>query len=203
MGDITLPEVRQACLDRARLTLGGLDLLINNAGVGALGQFAEASPSRLRQIMEVNFFALAELTRVALPLLQAGKKPLVVNVGSILGHRALPRSSEYCASKFAVRGLTEALRVELAPLGIDVLLVSPATTETEFSDNLLERRGQPAFRAARGTAAAVVAQRTVRAMRRGQHELFPDLRSRLIHCGNRLAPRLMEWWIMRSNRGGK
>ncbi|MGE0610577.1 MAG: SDR family NAD(P)-dependent oxidoreductase [Pirellulales bacterium] len=200
VGDITLPDVRQASLDCAQESLGGLDILVNNAGVGALGPFAEAGEERLRRIMEVNFFTLAEMTRAAIPLLKAGNRPMVVQIGSILGHRALPRSSEYCASKFAVRGLAESLRAELAPLGIDVLLVSPATTETEFTENLLERRGPPAFRAARGTPAAVVARRTAAAIRRGRHELFPDLRSRFIHCANRLLPGLMEWWIMRGER---
>ena len=70
---------------------GVLDLVINNAGIGALGRFAESTPDRLRQIMEVNFFAAAELVREALPLLRAGRKPIVVNVGSILGHRGIPR----------------------------------------------------------------------------------------------------------------
>ena len=64
-------------------------------------------PQRLRQIMEVNFFAPAELTRHALPLLRCGERPIVVNIGSILGHCAVPGKSEYCASKFALHGWSE------------------------------------------------------------------------------------------------
>ena len=92
---------------------GGLDLLVNNAGIGAQGRFAEADPARLRQIMEVNFFAPAEMTRAALPLLKQGRRPMIVNIGSILGHRGIPGTSEYCASKFAVQGFSESLRAEL------------------------------------------------------------------------------------------
>jgi short-subunit dehydrogenase len=84
--------------------------------------------------MEVNFFAPAEFIREALPLLQHGKQPIVMNVSSVLGHRAVPEKSEYCASKFALHGLSDALRAEFVKRGIDVLLVSPSTTASEFFD---------------------------------------------------------------------
>ena len=89
--------------------------------------------------MEVNFFALVEMTRLALPLLKQGVNPIVVNVSSILGHRGVPHSSEYSASKFAVQGFSESIRAEFARLGIDVLVVSPGTTETEFFDRVIEQ----------------------------------------------------------------
>ena len=105
---------------------------MNNAGIGALGRFAESSPERLRQIMELNFFAAAETDSTGLAAAQAGATPIVVNVGSILGHRGIPRSSEYCASKFALRGLSESLRAELAPLGIDLLVGQPGHDQDRF-----------------------------------------------------------------------
>src|SRR5262245_37127855 len=92
-GDVTDPTVRLRALDAARDELGGLDILVNNAGVGAHGRFADADPGRLRPIMNVNFFAAAELTREALPLLKAGTHPIVVNIGSILGYRGAPHKS--------------------------------------------------------------------------------------------------------------
>ncbi len=143
-GDITDPPTRHQLIQLAQQRWGGLDILINNAGLGAVGPFADAQPDRLRRIMEVNFFAPAELTRLALPLLKRGQAPLLVNVGSVLGHVAAPKKSEYCASKFALRGLTDALRAELAQQGIDVLLVSPNTTRSEFFDSLLEQQGEVA-----------------------------------------------------------
>ena len=73
---------------------------------------------------------------------EAGVKPIVVNVSSILGHRGVPYSSEYCASKFAVQGFSEAIRAEFTQLGIDVLVVSPGTTETEFFDRVIEQHGE-------------------------------------------------------------
>ncbi len=119
-------------VDTAAERFGGLDLLVNNAGQRRDGQFLDASSERLRQIMEINFFAPAELIRAALPQLAAGNRPMIVNVDSVLAHRAVPGSSEYCASKFALRGLSDSLRAELAPRGIDILSVSPARTDTEF-----------------------------------------------------------------------
>jgi len=197
VGDVTDPAARLQCLLRAEVRFGGLDALVNNAGIGAIGPFAEAAPERLRRVFEVNFFALAEMTREALPLLAAGRKPIVVNVGSVLGHLAMPRSSEYCASKFAVRGLSQALRMELRPRGIDVLLVSPATTESDFLDHLIEERGAAAWRSSRATPAEVVAQRTVAAMRRGGRELFPDFNSRIAQWAARLMPGLVERVVSR------
>ncbi len=102
--DITLAGTRQAAIEAALDRFGGLDIVINNAGVSALGHFADADEARNRRIMEVNYFAPAELIRSALPHLAKGDDPLVVNIGSVLGHRGVPHMSEYCASKFALRG---------------------------------------------------------------------------------------------------
>ena len=107
-GDITAPSTRQRLIETAQEHWGAIDLLVNNAGIGAMGPFAEASPDRLELLMKVNFIAPAELSRLAYPLLVKGEQPALMNIGSILGHRAVPWKSEYCASKFAIRGLTAA-----------------------------------------------------------------------------------------------
>ena len=139
VGDVTDPAARRRALDAARDELGGLDILINNAGVAAHGRFAEADPGRLRPIMEVNFFAPVEFIREALPLLREGQQPIVVNIGSILGERGCPHKSEYSASKFALHGFSEAVRPELARLGIDVLVVAAGPTESEHFDHAARR----------------------------------------------------------------
>jgi short-subunit dehydrogenase len=196
-GDITDPVVRQACIERATQALGGLDLLVNNAGIGAIGPFVDASAGRLRQIFEVNFFALVELTRLAMPLLKQGRQPMVVNISSILGHRGVPLTSEYCASKFAVQGFSESLRAELVPHGIDVLVVSPGTTESEFFSHLVEEHARPSWRARKPATSAQVARAAVRGMRRGAHEVFPGMLARLVYWGSRLSPRMMDWIVAR------
>ncbi len=192
VGDVTDPDVRQKTIDTARERFGGLDILVNNAGVGALGPFEGASVSRVRQVMEVNFFALVEMTRLALPLLKQGVRPMIVNVSSIVGRRAVPNRSEYSASKFAVTGFSEALRAELAHQGIDVLVVCPGTTETEFFDKELERTKDANWPQHKPADVNAVAREMVSAMRAGRHEIIPYGWGRLL-CGmNRLAPRWMD-----------
>src|SRR5437660_1993856 len=134
--DVTVSADRQRMVDAAQQHFGGLDILVNNAGIGATGHFADVSPDRMRRIFEVNFFGLTETTRAFLPLLKAGQKPAIVNISSIAGKRGIPARSEYSASKFAVQGFSEALRAELAKDGVDVLVVCPGLTQTNFSHNM-------------------------------------------------------------------
>jgi short-subunit dehydrogenase len=173
IGDITDAGLRQKLVDTAQRELGGLDLLVNNAGIGASGPFAAASGERMRKVMEVNFFAPVELTRIAVPLLRQGKQPLVCNIGSVLGHVAIPDASEYCASKFALRGFTESLRAELAAEGIDVLLVSPSTTDTEFFDQAIDNTAGKSVIANRAKMTPdAVAKQALRAIRSGKREVI-------------------------------
>lgn len=196
-GDIVDGEVRQRLLDTARNQLGGLDLLINNAGVGAIGPFAEAAEARLRRVMEVNFFAPAELIRSAVPLLREGNRPMIVNVSSVLGHRGIPKKSEYCASKFALHGLSDSIRAELSSCGIDVLLVSPATTATEFFDNVLEKNADLPWLALGAMSPESVARKAVKAMRRGRQEIILTPGGKLLVWCDRLCPPLVNRLVAR------
>jgi short-subunit dehydrogenase len=202
-GDVTEAAYRAALVKRAADRWGGLDVLVNNAGVSAHGPFTASDEVTLRRVMEVNFFAAAELTRLALLWLAQGRDPAIVNVGSIIGHRGLPFNSEYAASKFALRGWSESIRSELAPLGIDVLVVSPGTTDTEFFEHLITRRGGMPWTPSRSVAAAAVAEQTLRALERGRREIFPNWHGRALVLGNRLAPGLVDRIMARlARRGG-
>jgi short-subunit dehydrogenase len=192
VGDITDPTIRQNAIDAARADLGGLDILVNNAGVAAHGRFAEADPDRLRPIMELNFFAPVELIRVAIPLLSAGRQPIVVNIGSILGRRGAPHKSEYSASKFALHGFSEAVRPELARLGIDVLVVAAGPTETEHFDTLLEDQGELPWGNPRRQTAADVARAIARAIEQGRAEVITGWRGWWLVKINRFCPRLID-----------
>lgn len=191
-GDLTDPEVRKRLIEAARERFGGLDVLVNNAGVGAMGKFEHADPERIRDVMELNFFALVDMTRLALPLLLHGTTPMIVNISSILGLRGTPYSSGYSASKFAVQGFSESLRAELAAHKIDVLVVSPGTTETEFFDSVLEKKGEPAWPSHTPVTAEHVAEATVRAMEKGKHAIIPYFWGKVLVWLNRLSPRLMD-----------
>src|SRR5207248_7437954 len=126
---------------------------INSAGVRRTGHFVEATQEHLRQIMEVNFFGLTETTRAFLPVLRHGRQPAIVNISSIAGKRGIPARSAYSASKFAVQGFSEALRAELGKDGIDVLLVCPGLTQTNFSHNMLEQKARMPMDHMRGMSA--------------------------------------------------
>jgi short-subunit dehydrogenase len=197
VGDVTSADDRQRAIDACRERFGGLDALLNNAGSGAIGPFAQADSERLRRVLEVNFFAPAEFIRQALPLLQQGKRPIIVNISSVLGHRAVPQKSEYCASKFALHGFSDSLRAELAPDKIDVLLVSPSTTQTEFSDKVAGDTKKPHGRFG-AKSPAYVARATIRAMQAGRHEVILSTGGRLLVWLDRLCPpladRLVAWW---------
>ncbi len=191
-GDITNAQVRQNLIDTAQAKLGGLDILVNNAGIGAIGPFADADEQRLRQIMEVNFFAPLELMRLALPLLGQGNQPIIVNIGSVLGHCAVPGKSEYVASKFALHGFTDAVRMELAGQGIDVLLVSPSTTDSEFFDRALDNPTAEKPGPLKMSPQAV-ARRIVRTIRRGRREIILSTSGRMLVWADRIAPGLVSW----------
>lgn len=200
-GDVTNPADRKAALQCLLETWGGLDVLVNNAGSGAIGRFASAEPSRLRRVMEVNFFAPAEFTREALPMLRQGRTPLIVNVGSVLGHRAVPGKSEYCASKFALHGFSDALRAEVARDGIRVLLISPSTTASEFFDAAEQvggkPDGKPPSRFFGAMTPETVARIAVRAMERDRHEVILSLGGKLLVWLDRLCPTFADWLIGR------
>jgi short-subunit dehydrogenase len=196
VGDVRSNQDRRTALEMANREFGGLDCLVNNAGIGALGRFEIADESRLRLMMEVNFFAPAEFIREALPLLKAGHQPIIVNIGSVLGHRAMPEKSEYCASKFALHGFSDALRAELATQGIDVLLVSPSSTATEFFD---AAPGQSTKAHGRfgAMSAETVARYAVAAIAAGRHEIILSVGGTFLVWLDRLCPPLANWLIAR------
>jgi short-subunit dehydrogenase len=190
--DVTSAEDRQRMVQAAVDNFGGLDILVNNAGIGATGHFAEVGPERLRKIMEVNFFGLTETTRACLPLLRQGNRPAVVNISSIAGKRGIPARSEYSASKFAVQGFSDALRAELAKDGIDVLVVCPGLTQTNFSQNMLEQKARQQMDHLRGMTPEQVAVATLRTIERGRNEVCLTFQGRLLVLVSRFLPRLAD-----------
>ncbi len=190
--DITSPLDRQRMVEAAQRHFGGLDILVNNAGIGATGHFADVAGDRMRKIMEVNFFGLTETTRVFLPVLKLGHKPAIVNISSIAGLRGIPARSEYSASKFAVQGFSEALRAELAKDGVDVLVVCPGFTATNFSQNMIEQKALIQYDHLRGMSSAQVAQATLKAIAKGKNEIHLTLQGKLVALVSRFFPRIAD-----------
>lgn len=122
-----------AAVARARAHLGGLDVVVNNAGYGQLGTVEEVTDAEARQNFDVNVFGALNVLRAALPHLRAQRSGHVFNISSIGGYTAdFAGWGIYCATKFALSGLTESLRAELKPFGVAVTLVYPGYFRTEF-----------------------------------------------------------------------
>lgn len=198
-GDVCDSSHRQRLIDTATTQLGGLDILINNAGAGAIGNFENATPERLQRMFDVNFFAAAELTRLSLPHLKRGIQPVVCVVGSVLGHRGVPGKSEYCAAKFALRGWAESLRVEMRPSGVDVLTISPSTTKSEFFGSLIETAANLAQRPRRsfGQSSEAVAHSIFRALRGRKRDIILSPGGKGLVWLSQIAPRLMDHILLR------
>jgi short-subunit dehydrogenase len=192
--DLTDADDRRMLLDVAADRLGGaLDLVVNAAGVGAYGRFESHDPSVLRDLLELNVIALAEVCRGALPMLRLGDRPSLLNVGSIVARRGLPGRPEYSASKFAVAGLTEALRAEWAIDGIHVLLLNPGFTTTAFERNLVVHTAIYRTESHRSMSPDAVARAGLDAALRGRNERTLTTRGRLLLAVNRVLPRFVDW----------
>ena len=187
-GDVCDRELQQQLIDTCDQQFGGVDLLINNAGIGAMGRFDDADDDRMRKVFDVNFFAIAELTRLALPKLKLGNDALIVNMSSILAHRAAPLKSEYCASKFALHGFSDSIRAELAKDNVSLLLVSPSTTDSEFFDSAIEDQTGKNWKKRGSMPPDVVAAKTIRAIRKRKHEIILTHGGRFLVWLDRLVP---------------
>jgi NAD(P)-dependent dehydrogenase (short-subunit alcohol dehydrogenase family) len=130
--DLTAPSSFEPALQRAELAFGSIDVLVNNAGYGLLGAIEETSESELRDQLEANFFGPAALTTRLIPGFRERGRGAVVNVSSVSGVTGAPGSAYYAASKHALEGWSDALRLELAPFGVRVMVVEPGSFRTDF-----------------------------------------------------------------------
>ncbi len=133
----------RAFVSRAKEAFGRIDMLINNAGMSVVAKLEEMTDLRLfHYVMDVNFFGALSCCYYALPhLLET--KGRIVNVSSLGGLLTLPYNSSYCASKFALQGFSDSLRMELAPSGVSVTVISPYWVVTEFHEHYLDKDGKP------------------------------------------------------------
>ena len=146
--DVTDADARLRAVDAALDRFGRIDVLANIAGRGSLGAIEEFSPEQLREQMEVNFFAAAEMTRAVLPAMRTQKSGHILQLTSIGGRVSIGGFGPYCASKFALEGWSEALSDEVKPLGIRVTIVEPGAFRTEFAGpaNMRPARRLDAYR---------------------------------------------------------
>lgn len=198
--DVTDHAALKGWIDGAVQEFGGLDGIINNAGLSVVAPFADCPKDDFNRVMAVNFDAVVEGCRLALPHVRARGSGWIVNISSVFGMMAYPTQSAYNASKFAVRGLTEALHIELAQTdpGIKVIRVHPGGIKTNVARNakliatmpgsVPEAEQGDAFEKAARTTPEVAAETIIRGMEKGQHRILIGPDARFIDWMVRLFP---------------
>jgi len=148
--DITNEEQVMTVVDAIEIDHGSVDVLINNAGFGLYGAMEDTSLDDARYQFDVNLFGLARLTQLLLPGMRNKRSGKIINISSMGGKVYTPLGSWYHATKHALEGWSDCLRIELAQFGIDVVIIEPGLIDTEFGDVVLEpmiqRSGEGAYK---------------------------------------------------------
>lgn len=188
--DVSDASSLRKMVERTVGEFGSLDILVNNAGVGLSGRVAEVRAEDLRYVMEVNLIGPLGCIQAALPHMGRGGR--IVNVSSVVGKRAIPKVGGYCASKFALNALSDALRVEVAERGITVTSVYPGTTRTAFRDNSRRTKDEKRGWRPRGVTPEKVAGKIARAAERGPRDVYVTVPDRLFIAAVSLLPGLAD-----------
>ncbi len=195
VADVTIEADMQRLVQETIARFGRLDVLINNAGVSMRSLVIDTEPATFRQVMDINFMGMVNVTRYALPhILQA--KGSIVGISSIAGYRGLPVRSGYSASKFAMNGYLEALRTELLHSGVHVLTASPGFTASNIRFAALDAHGNPIGETMRDEenmmSAAECASHILRAVQTRKRELILTRQGNLTVWLNKFLPGLMD-----------
>ena len=189
--DVTRLDDCQAAIAHVCERLGGVDLLINNAGIAHRSAFADTQVDVLRRVMDVNFFGAVHCTHAALPSLRQ-RGGMVVAISSVAGFSPLIGRTGYAAAKHALHGFFDSLRTELQDDGVDVLIVCPSFIDTGIDRAALGADGQPAAQARKTTGAttqpAEVAGAILQAAQRRRQLLLFSFTARAAWWLSRLWP---------------
>ena len=131
--DVTDQAQINSAIKAAEKKFGGIDVLVNNAGIGYFAAIEEGEDDQVRRMFEINVFGMSRMIQAVLPGMRQRRKGCIVNLSSIGGLRGFPALGFYNATKFAVEGLSEALRREVEPLGIKVIIVEPSGFRTDWA----------------------------------------------------------------------
>ena len=195
--DITDRRAVERLVAEAVAAFGGIDIVINNAGVGLAAPVAEISANDFERALAVDLFGPLALTQAALPHMRRDGGQLIY-ISSVVGLRALPYLGGYAAAKAALDRLTEALRVELRASGITVTLVRPGSTQTGFAQNRLGSGRERRRISARTATPEQVARAILKAAVREPRVAYISLADRLTLSFSLLAPQLTDWMLGRA-----
>jgi short-subunit dehydrogenase len=203
--DVADPEACRRIVDAAVARFGGIDILVNNAGISMYSPFDKVVDlSLFDQVMKVNYLGAVYCTHFALPHLQA-RKGLIVAISSLQGKTGFPGYSAYCASKHAMQGFFDSLRIELRGSGVDVLVVSPGAVATNIHTKRLGTERKPGSdtptRKGRGLMdVEECARQILRAMERRRRELVMTRQARLLQWVKLLAPGFVDGLVAKAVR---
>lgn len=148
--DVTKDESVTTCVNQVLKEAGSIDVLVNNAGFGSYGAIEDVSMEDARYQLEVNVFGAMRLTQLVLPKMRENKYGKIVNISSVGGKVAFPLGGWYHASKFALEALSDSLRNEVREFGIDIIVIEPGATKSEWGgiafDSLVKVSGNTAYK---------------------------------------------------------
>jgi short-subunit dehydrogenase len=195
--DITGRAAVDAAVEELERSVGPIDILVNNAGAGGYSSFLQTDVDVFERLMRLNYFGTVYVTKAVVPSMVGRGHGHVVNISSVAGRIGTPFESAYSASKFAVTALTEALDVELRPLGVKVSMVNPGPVETDFFD----ARGVPyARKSPKPVSAEQVAKAVLAAVDKDRLEqLVPGMLHGAV-IARHLFPPLFRWGTARAFR---
>jgi short-subunit dehydrogenase len=199
VADVSSPQDCARLLREAETLLESLDIVVANAGIGLYKPLAESSEEELQSLFATNFYGALRTAREAIPAFQRRGRGQIIFVSSILGKRATPTTGGYSATKFALQAASEALRVELRPQNIEVLVVCPGYTQTEFQTRAMNAAGRPTSPGA-PMRAETVARALVRASQRGTREVVLTAAGRAMVFLNKWAPGFLDRVLARALR---
>lgn len=189
--DVSKEDEVLAMVAQAEKEMGGIDVLINNAGLGLSSPVKDIKPGDLRYVLEVNLLAAHIATCAVLPQMLKRKRGAIVNVGSVASHIATPDLGGYSATKFALKALSDALRMELQGSGVHVSLICPGPIATDFAENVKGSFPEHYPSHPVGAPAADVGRCIVRAIQRHQAEAFVPAYYQAVVGLDSVAPQLM------------
>lgn len=196
--DVSQGEQVAAMVEKTLQAFNGVNILVNNAGLGLDASIADGNPDNMRYVFEVNFWGAIRCIQAVVPPMRQQKRGMIINVSSVAGRIATPYNGIYAATKAALIALSDALRLELAADGIHVMAVYPGYTATDFGANAIKELERPRpLSALRGVPAAAVAKVIVKAARRQQREAYVTFGDVLAVAAKNVAPRLVDWGIDR------
>lgn len=196
--DISQAEGRAKLLDQVRRSVGGVDLLINNAGINDFHHFDEQDPEVINKLFQTNLIAPVQLTRALLPDMLAQGQGRIVNIGSTFGSIGFAYFAAYSSSKFAMRGFSEALRRELDGTGVEVSYIAPRAVRTAANSEAVYRMAQATKM--HMDEPTVVAQFIVDCIRKDKAIAYYGWPEKLFVRINALLPRLVDSALRKQNR---